>query len=313
MNVDVMLRARVDVAGEPAPLAPDGLINRAGDASRPCLENRVAYQWEGRGDIVGFRHGTIRDGTILEFIRSGVDLAASAPAVLDVGCGYGNHLFMLHSMLGKPRNLRLVGVNIDDNQLAYARSFASAVEGYGACEFRHADLGAGLPFADGTFQVSSLSDVLEHMTDPAAALRELVRVTRPGGLIVLSTPLKGGLFKAAAKAANWLCGGRLYRSYYTGKGTELDGQGRPVMKVHAGHDHISEMKYRALKRLVRSVGLEITGRQLMQVMSGSRWFDRHPFLLSGLMFLEAVHGVLRRPSWAHSVTLRLRVPAVPTT
>jgi ubiquinone/menaquinone biosynthesis C-methylase UbiE len=284
------------------------IINREGDPSRPCLENRVAYQWEGRGDVLGFRHGTIRDTTILDFIASGVDLRRPAPAVLDVGCGYGNHLFMLNSRLGLPQNLRLVGVNLDPNQLGFAQAFASSVEGYQNCEFHHADLSAGLPFDDRTFDVVSLSDVLEHMTDPAGALKELMRVTRSGGLIVLSTPLKGSLFKSLAKLANRLTGGRLYRAYYKGKGTELGPDGQPVMRVHAGNDHVSEMTYKELMRLVESVGLEVRDRRLMQIMSGSRWFDRHPFLLSAMIVLEAVHGVLRRPSWAHSITLKLVVP-----
>ena len=43
-------------------------------------------------------------------------------------------------------------------------------------------------------------------------------------------------------------------------------------------------------------------------MSGSRWFDKHPFLLSGLVFVEAMHRVLQRPSWAHAVVLRLERP-----
>lgn len=44
----------------------------------------------------------------------------------------------------------------------------------------------------------------------------------------------------------------------------------------------------------------------MQVMSGSEWFDTHLPLLAGLLMLEYVHEKLQRPSWAHSVVLRLR-------
>lgn len=287
---------------------PRELISRENDPSRPCIENRVAYQWESRGDVIGFRHGVMRDATILDCIASGLQTNGTPKSVLDVGCGYGNHLFMLCSRLGKRSNFRLVGVNLDSVQLGFAQAFANSVSGYENCEFRFADLVKGLPFGSDEFDVVSISDVLEHMTDPHAALVELRRVTRPGGLIVLSTPLKDGLFKLLAKVANTATGGLLYRAYYRGKNTQLDERGRPIMSVRAGNDHVSEMNLRQLTNLAESAGLQVKEKHLMQIMSGSRWFDRHPFLLSALLFLEAVHGVLRRPSWAHSVTLVLQKP-----
>lgn len=45
-----------------------------------------------------------------------------------------------------------------------------------------------LPFADGTFDVVSAFDVVEHCADDARALAELVRVLAPGGRMLLSVP-----------------------------------------------------------------------------------------------------------------------------
>jgi SAM-dependent methyltransferase len=45
-----------------------------------------------------------------------------------------------------------------------------------------------LPFADGTFDAVTLFDVLEHVVDDRAAAAEALRVTRPGGCILASTP-----------------------------------------------------------------------------------------------------------------------------
>ena len=59
-----------------------------------------------------------------------------------------------------------------------------------------------------------------------------------------------------------------------------------------------------LESVGASAGLRVADRALMSVMSGSQWFDKHPLLLAGLVTLEAVHGVLRLPSWAHAVVLR---------
>jgi SAM-dependent methyltransferase len=45
-----------------------------------------------------------------------------------------------------------------------------------------------LPFADGVFDAVALFDVLEHVDDDKTAAAEALRVTRPGGVVLLSTP-----------------------------------------------------------------------------------------------------------------------------
>ena len=45
-----------------------------------------------------------------------------------------------------------------------------------------------LPFGDATFDLLVSSELVEHTTDPILALRELVRVLKPGGLLALTTP-----------------------------------------------------------------------------------------------------------------------------
>lgn len=172
--------------------------------------------------------------------------------------------------------------------------------------FSQADVVAGLPFADCTFDAVCLADVLEHLERPVDALKELRRVTKPKGHIIVSTPLRTSLFKTAASTANRLTGGRIYRRYYAGKGSELDEHGEPTMEVHAGHGHISEMTLPELTKAADEAGLTVVAAEPMSVMSGSKWFESHPFLLAGFMFVEAAHSVMRRPSWAHSVVLDLQ-------
>jgi SAM-dependent methyltransferase len=45
-----------------------------------------------------------------------------------------------------------------------------------------------LPFEDGTFDLVTCQTLLIHVADPAAVLSEMVRVTRPGGLVVAAEP-----------------------------------------------------------------------------------------------------------------------------
>lgn len=50
------------------------------------------------------------------------------------------------------------------------------------------DANQRLPFEDGRFDLVWCSEVIEHLVDPAFSLGELRRVTKPGGLLVLTTP-----------------------------------------------------------------------------------------------------------------------------
>jgi SAM-dependent methyltransferase len=281
------------------------LLRRGLSPHRVALEDYVAYGWEETGDVLGERHARKRDAVILGWLARAVREASAPARVLDVGCAYGNHLFMLQALLGKPDDVELDGVDLFDVAIARANAFARSVPGFANCRFQVADVADGLPFADGSFHAVNLADVLEHIVDPGAALAEIRRVTRPGSTIIVSTPLRDSIFKRAAARADRLSAGRLYRSYYRGKGAELDAEGRPVMETSAGHDHVSEMTLPELTALCRRVGLRVEEVELMSVMSGSRWFDRHVALLACMLVLERVHEVLRRPSWAHSALLRL--------
>jgi SAM-dependent methyltransferase len=96
------------------------------------------------------------------------------PRILDVGCGTGANLLML-SQYGDAE-----GVDISEDALAFCRERG----------LEKVKLGAGeeLPYDDGTFDLVTALDVVEHMDDDLAGLREMRRVLRPGGRVLLFVP-----------------------------------------------------------------------------------------------------------------------------
>ncbi|HEU4510984.1 MAG TPA: class I SAM-dependent methyltransferase [Pyrinomonadaceae bacterium] len=96
------------------------------------------------------------------------------PRILDVGCGTGANLLML-SQYGDAE-----GVDISEDALAFCRD-------RGLDKVR---LGAGeqLPYEDATFDLVTALDVVEHMDNDLAGLKEMRRVLRPGGHVLLFVP-----------------------------------------------------------------------------------------------------------------------------
>jgi len=110
-----------------------------------------------------------------------LDLAAPAASdvIVDVGCGNGTYLAELARRgLGG----RALGVDLSLGMLAAARERLSGAERPAA--LANADA-AALPLRDGMADLVLAPHMLYHVPDPAAALRELRRVTRPGGRVVI--------------------------------------------------------------------------------------------------------------------------------
>jgi ubiquinone/menaquinone biosynthesis C-methylase UbiE len=101
--------------------------------------------------------------------------------VLDVGCGTGVDAPALAAMVAPGGEL--VGVDSSAGVLAVARRVAAEI-GVNA-RFEVADA-AALPFADGCFGACRADRTLQHVPDPATAVAEMVRVTVPGGIVLIS-------------------------------------------------------------------------------------------------------------------------------
>ncbi|MBO9998500.1 MAG: class I SAM-dependent methyltransferase [Cyanobacteria bacterium SID2] len=103
--------------------------------------------------------------------------------VLDVGCGNGRYLTMLHR-LGLAKH-QLFGVEMDEEAIDRLNR-----EGYQGFYGRLEDVARELP--DNYFDVIVMLQVLEHVANPAWTVRCLAKLLRPGGQLVLETPNREG-------------------------------------------------------------------------------------------------------------------------
>ena len=116
---------------------------------------------EGRGGSLGSATGPAKAGTQHAF------------RILDVGCGTGANLDML-SQFGNAE-----GVDVSDEALEFCRQKGLRVQ-KGLAEM--------LPFGDESFDITTALDVVEHLDDDIAGLKEIYRVTKRGGYSLIFVP-----------------------------------------------------------------------------------------------------------------------------
>ncbi len=122
-------------------------------------------------EVMAARTGQDTARFLVPFLTPGMDL-------LDCGCGQGNITIDLAELVAPGR---VVGVDQRDGDLARARELA-AVRNVANVTFQTASI-YKLPFPDACFDAASAHHVLVHLADPVAALREIRRVLRPGGIV----------------------------------------------------------------------------------------------------------------------------------
>jgi SAM-dependent methyltransferase len=151
--------------------------------------------------------------------------------VLDVGCGPGTDTLALARLLG-PEG-RVVGVDFDAGMIAIADQRAE-VAGFGHQVRHRVGDALSLPFEEDEFDATRSERLFEHLLQPERALSEMVRVTRPGGrVVVLDTDWGTQSFDSA-----------------------LPDLERRLARVHAEHGLNNGYSGRQLRRLFLRQGLQ---------------------------------------------------------
>lgn len=124
------------------------------------------------------------DPTLAGAVERLIELAGARPGMrlLDLATGTGTAL-----RAAARQGATVVGVDRSPGMLAMARDLSRELD------LRHADVHA-LPFHDRNFDAATCGLSLSHFTDSDGALREILRVLRPGGRFVASAWGEGSRF-----------------------------------------------------------------------------------------------------------------------
>ncbi|MCY3786455.1 MAG: methyltransferase domain-containing protein [bacterium] len=169
--------------------------------------------------------------------------------VLDLGCGFGRHAFG-----ALRRGADVLACDLGRSELAEVRDMVAAMRDAGEIPAGAFAITVGadarrLPFADGGFDRIIAAEVLEHIDDDGAALAELARVLRPGGVLAVTVP------SWLPEKLCWL----LSEEYH-------------APAVPGGHVRIYTL--RRLRALLREAGLLPLGRHRAHALHSPYWWLR---------------------------------------
>lgn len=122
-----------------------------------------------------------------------VGRTAEIGRMINVGCGEGD----IDSEF-RQSSRDLVACDLNEGDVAHARALNADVTGI---EYLVSDA-RQLPFNDASFDVVCCLEVIEHVADPRACLRELARIVRAGGHVVLTCP--SARFPLTYDPLNWV-------------------------------------------------------------------------------------------------------------
>ncbi|MGA9275309.1 class I SAM-dependent methyltransferase [Ilumatobacter sp.] len=190
--------------------------------------------------------------------------------ILDVGAGFGRHVFECAR-----RGADVVALDYAHDEVVETRATLGAMVDSGEIDierFKGVLRGDAtkLPFADASFDKVITSEVLEHIQDDVTAISEMVRVLKPGGTFAATVPAW------APEKINWM----LSDEYHAPKSV-------------GGHVRIYSKTELAAK--LRSSGLELRGTHRAHALHSPYWWlkcavgprnDDHPMVEKYRSFLE---------------------------
>ncbi|MFA7707430.1 MAG: class I SAM-dependent methyltransferase [Candidatus Pacearchaeota archaeon] len=129
--------------------------------------------------------------------------------ILEAGCGAGNYVFSLYKMGHKP-----IGIEIDEKRVKIAKEYMKKHR-LNPRIINYGDL-TKLPFKDEQFDAIFCHGVIEHIKDSELAVKEMSRVLKKGGHVMISVPNRYTWFTLSKlllmlidrifKTRLWVCG-----------------------------------------------------------------------------------------------------------
>jgi ubiquinone/menaquinone biosynthesis C-methylase UbiE len=238
-------------------------------SSTDAYEHGSPSAWDGvfEGLDLSYTENPVTQGKLFEIVKVGFleKLLPRPPTnVIEVGCGTA-----FVSLYIAKRGYATTCVDLNPRILKQAEANFSREGVRGSFVCSEAE---DLPFVSGGFDAVTSFGLLEHFKDPVTAIREMVRVIKPGGLFFadivpsrFSTQTLGSLFNAVATSGYWTLRGK--------PGLGLKKAGRQFRPEY----YENQLGWRAYAKIMEDAGLtniEVRGNRPFPRLTLSPALDR---------------------------------------
>ena len=128
------------------------------------------------------------------------DVDINGQNILDIGSGLGVITVMLASKYGAKS---VVGIDVEEHLIEHSAKRAATAGVSDRVSFQLVEPGP-LPFADASFDVVFTKDVIVHVPEKEPFYKDILRILKPGGVLVGSDWLRGGEGHFSETADKWL-------------------------------------------------------------------------------------------------------------
>jgi len=215
--------------------------------------------------------------------------------VLDIGCGDGWMIYRLKTRFDKEHELNFSGVDISELDIDFANKRKDYFS-YDRCEFKIMDLNS-LSFNAEEFDIVISSEVVEHAQCPEILIKNLFRVLKKHGLVILTTPHQGGSILARLLGfINGLSFDLIKKYEKKYEKNIINDREKSLLrfsseegKIGSGLGHVSVKSPKQWKSLFRDNGFMIQSLQgTGGTLFGCPYFDKHRILFSLSVILDVL-------------------------
>lgn len=204
--------------------------------------------------------------------------------VVGLGSGSGAEIFDMADVCRDIAKVEWFGLDLNIQEVLFGTrrsQFRKAEQSKQDVYFLAGNL-LQLPFDDSSVDVLVSSEVVEHLPDPQPAIKEMWRVLKPGGYVLVTTPNPNNMITRLGYAINQITGGGLKRNFWKG----YDSVSAPALSAEVGYGHVSVHPYGVWRTWLEQTGFIVERKVRGSAIFGGPFFDRHRFMTGCLMFID---------------------------